>query len=508
MTLIAERLHSSKLYDNGNTSTDYFEQNYRLRNNDSLAHVRLLIEEGLNLANEHRIHVEFITDMGERLENQPFHSSFNYTFDDQEIIYDTGILYLKSLERSYQAALKDVATGTFSEYHAKRQQAFYEQGHIIKNWLNDSTNSSHILLFSLCPTEDEQSVEESKRQSFKPERKMASIQLHSKNDDGTATTTAFSLDGLTPKLLQQLLDKLGIDGTVEGSTLDQLTKPVYINNSYSAEFATENIINSYDELLQQTYTDSTYKQGINVQKNIVEANSFVGSQSEVYSLYKQIIIEVASSLEKQKVNSGLASMVSGKLSNAFSDKNSMPAYLNLRVGNDFDEFMASDLIDYLRQKAIPEYLTNLLQQPKTAVQLDSYDHDRYVDIGSAGASAVASGRSYDGGCPTSSIVSSASMLSSQAQELGITQIVNNTQKLTWRKGRCVVPNCPSIKKNKDVDVADCSVCRDCQDKYDKGIDPVREYKPSIYDFFQKFAESIIEAFLSEDELGKEKNSKK
>jgi len=124
----------------------------------------------------------------------------------------------------------------------------------------------------------------------------------------------------------------------------------------------------------------------------------------------------------------------------------------------------------------------------------------YGDIGAAGADAVASGKTYDGGCPTSGTASSTVNISSQAQELGLNRIVNNPQKLTWRKGRCVVPNCPSLKKNKEVDVADCSVCRDCQKKYDKGIDPVKEYKPSFYDFFQKFAESIIEAFLSEKDI--------
>jgi hypothetical protein len=497
MSRTAEYTEQKKL---SSLSNDVVDDSYALRNNDSLAHVRLLSEDVYNPTSEHRIKVEFVTDMGERLENQPFNSSFDYSFDGQEIIYDTGILYLKSLERSYQAALKDVAMGTFGEYHAKRQQAFYEQGQIIKNWLNDDTNKSHILLFSLCPTEDEQNIEESKKQSFKPDRKMASIQLHSKNSDGSATTNAFSLDGLTPQILQQLFDKLGIDAQANESTLNQLVEPVFINNSYSAEFVTENIIDSYDDLLSKNNPVKTYRQGIDIQKNMVEANSFVSSKPEVYELYKQIIVEVASSLDERRVSSGLDTLISSNLSNAFITKETIPSCLNISVGNSFNEFMASELIDYLRQKAIPEYLTKLLSLSNSNTDQVNISNSGYGDIGAAGADAVASGKTYDGGCPTSGTASSTVNISSQAQELGLNRIVNNPQKLTWRKGRCVVPNCPSLKKNKEVDVADCSVCRDCQKKYDKGIDPVKEYKPSFYDFFQKFAESIIEAFLSEKDI--------
>lgn len=481
----------------------YADKDKNLRNNDSLAHVKLLMENGLD-SSESRINIEFVTDMGERLEDQPFNSSYDYSFDGEEIIYDTGIRYLKSLERSYQAALKDVATGTFSEYHAKRQQAFYDQGHLIKNWLNDSENNSHIVLFSLCPPDNEQSEDESKKQSFKPNRKMASIQLHSKNGDGTATTNAFSLDGLTPELLQLLFDKLGVDAKANASTLDQLLEPIYINSIYSADNATKSIISIYDELLQNFNNGRLFQQGIDINKNVVEANSFVSSRPEVYELYKQIISEVAHSLEQHKVTSDLDNIVTNKLSNAFNNSNDIPSSLNLNVDGEFNDYMASNLIDYLRQKAIPEYLTKLIQQQQNSVYLDSSSNGSYSDIGSAGAGAVASGKSYDGGCPTSSI-SSLSNISAQAQELGISQVVNKPPKLTWRKGRCVVPNCPSIKKNKDVDVADCSVCRECQKKYDKGIDPVKEYKPSIYDFFQNFAESIIEAFLSESDNKEIKN---
>lgn len=47
----------------------------------------------------------------------------------------------------------------------------------------------------------------------------------------------------------------------------------------------------------------------------------------------------------------------------------------------------------------------------------------------------------------------------------------------WKDGKCVVKNCPSQAKRQNVKVGPCSVCRDCQTIFDKGIDPASVYRP-------------------------------
>lgn len=82
------------------------------RNNDPLAHVYLLWDSYDSAVAEHRMFTEFVTDMGERLKNQPFRSSYKYSYNAHEITYDTGLQYIASLEQSYQAAIADVNNGS------------------------------------------------------------------------------------------------------------------------------------------------------------------------------------------------------------------------------------------------------------------------------------------------------------------------------------------------------------------------------------------------------------
>ena len=439
-------------------------------NNDPLAHVYLLLQGLSDARIEERIWLEFTTDMGERLESQPFCSSYHYTYDGEEIIYDTGISYLESLKNSCIAAQHDVVSGTFSKYHLDRQIAFYEQGQIIKNWLDDTSNKHHLLLLSLCPTVAELSTAEAKKQSFKPDRQMASIQLHTKNSDGSATTIAFSLDGLTPERLQLLFDNLGFDALAASDTMAQLTQPIYINESYEPAEAVANIINGYDQLLNRA-TGNMHKQGIDTSRNIVEANSFVRNNPEAYELYRNIINEVALSLQSRRVEPGLQSLVYRQLVVPYGVKKAnIPDQIKLSVGDYFDKKKAASLIDYLRTKAIPEYLTQKLEMgevkqvgPSTAYR--SSDGDGF-SIGSAGVNAQAAGKSYDGGCPSSSGQASGQSGSSlnsseQARQLGLSN--NTVVKYSYKKGFCVVPNCPSLKLDRKVLVGPCSVCKDCQE---------------------------------------------
>lgn len=492
--------------------TSYETETQIKLNNNPLAHVNLLLQGYGDKTTEERIKLEFMTDMGERLENQPFCSSYHYTYDGREIVYDTGILYLESLKNSCIAARQDVASGAFPQYHLDRQIAFSEQGQIIKNWLDDTCDNRHLLLLSLCPTEHELSKSEAKKQSFKPDRQMASIQLHVKNSDGSANSIAFSLDGLTPERLQELFDKLGVDAIAATDTMTQLTLPVYIDDSFEASDAVTKIISSYDQLLYEA-TGKLHQQGIDINRNIVEANSFVSQHPEAYQLYRDIVSEVALSLRTNAVTPGLHNLVYQGLAQPYINKSAnIPLAIQLETGGYFNKTKASRLIEYLRAKAIPEYLTQKLENPhdykSRHTTHNSVSDGGGITIGSAGVDAQISGKTYDGGCPTSSQSTTTNQNNSlsateQAKQMGLNK--NVIVKYQYQKGYCVVPNCPSAKLDFKVMVGPCSVCRDCQENlYDKGVDAVKYYEKSFFEIISEMCEAIFnEVFCTKDDLVEE-----
>lgn len=399
--------------------TATYERERAQGNNDPLAHVYLLLDSYDGKLAEHRIYTEFITDMGERLIDQPFKSTYHYTFTDKEITYDTGLQYLASLEQSYIAAHNDVARGAFSEYHVQRQYAFKQQGEQILEWLQASDGPKHLLVVSMCPNNEELSYEEAKKQSFKPDRLMASLQVHTKLSDTDATTTAFSLDGLSTERLQAVLHALGLPDTVAETTLAQITQPIALYSDISPKEITDTFIHAYDSL--RSHEDSgSYKQGVSLEKRTVEANAFVAEYPEAFRLYKTVVAHVATSLREGRVQHELAHVVHKNLTSQYETSVIIPSFLTISAGDYFTTYMASELIDYLRKRAIPEYLS---MQLATAESSDTYVS--YGDIGSAGASAMQSGRTYDGACPSSSNeTNSQQAVIDQAAILGVNVVVS------------------------------------------------------------------------------------
>jgi hypothetical protein len=387
-----------------------------LRNNDPLAHVYLLLDSYDGQLAEHRMYTEFITDIGERLVDQPFRSTYTYTYDENEITYDTGLQYVASLEQSYRAAVRDVEKGRFSSYHLDRQNAFKAQGDVLLDWLHTEQGSSHVLLVSLCPSREELSYEEATKQNFKPDRMMASVQLHTKDADGSATTTAFSLDGLSLSRLQDLLQELGIEAQVATTTLEQVTIPIYIDSADSADSVTTMLIDTYDMLLHKE-TQHYYKQGASLEKNIVEANAYVAAHPEAYTLYKTIVEHVTTSLKMNIVSASLANYVAENLAKQYANYSNIPSALCISEGDVLTVHTAGELIEYVRERAIPEYLTGLLSKNSHVSE------SSYYDIGSAGVSAAQSGRVYAGACPSSTNSSEEQTAIDQATQFGLNTVV-------------------------------------------------------------------------------------
>ena len=431
-------------------------QRRAVKNNDPLAHVYLLQDSYDRSIARHRMYNEFNTDMGERLKGQPFLGTYKYVYNGSEIIYDTGLRYFASLEQSYQAAKDDVRRGEFNDYHVLRQQAFLDQGVKVAHWLEHDIDAPHMVVFSLCPSSDELSPDEARKQSFKPDRQMASIQIHSRCADGGFAMTAFSLDGLTLERLQELLYELGSDAAVASTTLEQLNKPLYIDDSRESSDLARYIIDMYDAMLAEANNSTLFTQGIHVEKNMVEANSFVKNHPETFELYSTVITEVAQSLESS-VTPALAATLRDQLAIHYS-QHTVPHFLTLRPGDALTNVTASAIIDYLRTQAIPEYLTERLPG-KVRSATSSWGTSADYSIGAAGSVAVAADRQYDGACPSSgAIISAQDSLQQQAMQMGINKPVSSLYE---------VPR--SILSKGDYDVIPIGSCPVCGSECGTGI---------------------------------------
>ena len=441
-----------------------------LKNNDPLAHVDLYLELDDRELVERRTYIEYVTDMGERLVEQPFKKSFEYSVDGDNLISDTGVYLNTFLEKGYQAAVNDVRERGFDESHALRARAFYEQLPQLREWFADKSDATHKVFFSLCAPKSELNEYEARRQGFKQERLLASIQLYEKTHTGIKLH-AFSLDGLSLARLSELYTVFGVEDAVAASTIEQLIRPLSIDATMPANEAVESIIYHYDKLLGEE-TGHRYVQGVDHTKFKKEANAHVEEHGDAYDLYRQTIIEVANSLKIGKVTNRLGDIVNELKFSIVTHEAIVPPELRLQSGQPMRRDAAAGVIDYLRTKAIPHYLTTKLETKSDASSGSS--GTSYQDVSAAGAQAVVNNISYEGACASSDMPLTAK---NEISELG--SVYNRANSLkpeewVWTSGKCVVENCPT--KPSKTTVGPCSVCVGCQSIYDSGKDPKQLYR--------------------------------
>lgn len=390
-------------------------------NNDPLAHIDVLQSTYNGALAEHRIHTEFLTDMGERL-RQPFNYDFKYQFINNELVSDTGMSLTGLLADGYEAAKQDVLNGSQVQYHADRAEALMGQQSIIRQWY-ESGGQNNLLLASLCPPATELDIAQSKKQAFKPDRAMASLQLFSKSENGTIDMQAFSIDNLDLTGLGAITYKLGGVAEIADNTLDQLLQPIILHKDVDAK----KFIDTNDEQMRLSSAGgSFFVQGMDEVKYRAEANTFVESKPETWDLYLSIVKEVATSLKLGAVNGELSIICTEKLAPAFvANKRLIPDFLRISVGETYSEDLARALMKYLINQAIPEYLLSEMEQSKEFIINDS-DTGSY-GIAEAGVSAVQSGNNHEGSCPTSTSSNTSVASSLNGEQKALSRVYNTIQ---------------------------------------------------------------------------------
>lgn len=359
------------------------ERPVEARNNDPLAHIYRLAEAQDFDSIEEQIKTEFVTDIAERAKDQHFYGVFEYDLLGNDLISSTGLSLAGMLEAGLEAASGDGIT-----YGIARAEALCAQLPIILDWAR-SDEMSQLAFFSLAPDTAELDPQNAKKLYFKQDRMMSSNWLFEKSETGV-TMHAFSFDNHTLATHHEALQRLGLETLSSATTLDELTVAHYLTYDTARE-AVAAVRSIHDEILQEKDpTRKSYYFGKVDNHTQTSANQLIDSCSEGYELYKEAILASFESLRIGYVTPRFSDLIR-TLRDGFRGFESPVKVLNKRAFRHVDSEDISELMSYLRSKAIPHYVYG----------------EQGITLAESGASAISRGVSYDGACPSSEQLSPA-----------------------------------------------------------------------------------------------------
>lgn len=463
----------------------------RILNNDALAPIYTFLrnERGAEFT-EQQIYAEYVTDMSERSTETPFYSSFNYEWDGQDYIANTGENLTNVLANGLMAAKADALADPDLNIGVDLALAYKAQPEIIRSW-ELSIENRPLLLASLCPPPKELPENIAKKLSRKQDRLMASMWVLQKSANGTIDVRAFSLDNLRIEDLLSLRNAGLVDGGISKTTIGQVQQPLLINYTQNADNAVELVRSYHDKALHQSVGSEHYF-GISTSAQAT-ANETIATKPQAYQLYKSIISEVALSLLQAQPTTDLKAHVA-YLANPFTLQQVPNA---LRIGNNFTEAEARELMEYLRSRALPHYLfgRSTIDIGTTSNTISS------SGIAEAGADATTKGLDYDGACQTSELTGTqaAQTLTEAYQQKGNIELL-----------QCVT--CPYCKKEttaKIVHSANTIECmrQDCRAKLNTKTGKRIDERFASQANSQTLADLLIKFFFGDETEDNVKKSK-
>jgi hypothetical protein len=375
----------------------------RLYNNDPLAPVFLRLEAGKTA--DAQIRLEYRADMSERSDitsqedgdsqERPFQTQLEYRLEGVRLAYvETGKLLDDIYMDGVTAARDDYHESPEDyRYHLERAKVLAAHGPAILGW-QQSRPSGAAVIASLCPPDSELSIKQARLGAFKPHRAMASIwTLEAK--DGGLVMDVISLDNTSLNRLQYIYDGIGIEAEVEATTLKELSHIRQTGVQNGRELR-DKIRQIHDAKLDLDFPENgPHYQGIKKGGEArQQAYALVAAKPEAEQMHLRAVDEMAASLRAGKVTPGLAGLIM-ELRRPFSAAD-IPAALQIGGGRlELDK--ARDFMDYLRRKALSEYIFG-----------DNQAHAEQY-LGGSGAGGIASAGSYaetnnisrDGDCPAS-----------------------------------------------------------------------------------------------------------
>jgi len=385
----------------------------RLLNNDALADVFLLLENDSEASTniEAQIKKNYLSDMSERsgteTQERHFYLQVDYKVRGYDLVADEVSSYRGMMEGGLQAAWEDAKNDSDLIYALKRSQVQVKHIDMLLDWYR-SGDQRAVRISSLCPEETEISGKAAKKANFKPDRLMASEWIFERTADGMRMH-AFSQDNLTLQHLQAINKILGIKDKVAESTLQEMDKLVITPFSSGLKLRDAQQ-QALDDILSNK-NGGKYHYGIRVSDyDARSSNEMVLSKPEAEELWVNSVKAVSESLRRRAVSEELAGIAS-VLRKDFA-AGTVPIELGLNKNHSISIDQARNFMDYLRKRAIPQYIFGDLGVIQTSESYSSGSD--YGGIASAGSYAVSKGISHEGDCQTSGTAATANTPAAQA----------------------------------------------------------------------------------------------
>ena len=318
--------------------------------NDPLAHVLRYQEVGSWQAIEEQLEAELTTELAERSQ-RAFVSACQFEVRGDDLISETGLSLRGLLSKGVEASRGDVA-GLGSDYGYLREVARSAELDELLAWYNRGAPGI-LMVNSLCPDQDELSVEVARRLNFRPERQMSSNVFYQLNQ-GRIQAHYFSLDGHSRDRHNQLLNGLGLPSRSD-SSLEILASSTQLDSPESLRRVLLEVFGPQDVVEIDPTTLAT-----------------------VQATYKSITQEIAKSLK-----TGQASSELGRLALSYC--------LDVDNHQSYDQQLARRNLDKLRSQVLPHYAFN----------------DQQLTIASAARQASQDNIQYQSACPTASSLAQA-----------------------------------------------------------------------------------------------------
>jgi hypothetical protein len=387
----------------------------RLYNNDPLAHVWALAENGASEALIGRIHTEFLTDLGERSPDGWSGKKFRMHVAGDDLITEHGLSMNTTLAKGVVATTLDATRDPRRAYGVRIDGVL--SGHIpqIIDWYNCG-NSDIACFASLCPPGHELDGESAKVNSYNTDRQLASVWMYESTTHGLEMHP-FSLDNCTLERLQRLVMVLGSHHVVADTTIAELGNMIRL----PAGVSTGAILDAWATILQED----------GLKSSVSGSRGNAESRPDAFALYMRFLASITESLNDGAVSRELGRLLAG--SNMLGSAK-LPMGFGLMCGSKITTRDAREIMEFVQSKMIPH---SVYGDGSVASVGMVYGSDGSSILAATGA-AIESKITYDNACPGSDFSSVAAETAALAGSgmIGRQVVVDNIAE-TKRPGSCV-----------------------------------------------------------------------
>jgi hypothetical protein len=286
-----------------------------------------------------------------------------------------------------------------------------------------------------------------------------------KAEDGSLAMYVFILHSPSVKVFNDYHNRIGagLPPAIDAMGILENCYARKIPSGISIDEFIQNDVDIYDATLADHHPGQDFVFGIPVDDaaEIPNSNDVIRKQKPLLNIYKDAVCAL-----------GRSNWVISPEIIAIDKK--------LTLGLNFTEGEALRLDDSRKLlDGVHQYIMSTLNNASTAEldmlsELEDSDYSAaYSVTGHYGGAARDAGLRYESSaCPTVINSASANELAGLEQAFRLKQ--ESRKNWEWKRGVCVVKECPS--RPSKTDVGPCSVCRKCQDIFDQGKNPKKTYK--------------------------------